>query len=132
MMSSIINGHVDHLYDVSKEEFKVLDVSKVLSATNSVFNEMYQEMNVDKIMMFRQCHFNKREASGGVSKEKLAEWLETVCYILDSFSVPLLKNAAKVIDNQAGRIDALQRGKIDDQQTIINFTKKFRRGELMS
>ena len=42
-----------------------------------------------------------------------------MCYILDSFSIPLLTNAAKVIDNQAGRIDEFQRGKIDDQQTII-------------
>jgi hypothetical protein len=78
-MSTIQNDHVNLLNDVSKEEFKVFCVSKVLSATDSVFREMYQEMNVDKTLMFRQCHIDKREASGGVSKEKLAEWLERVC-----------------------------------------------------
>ena len=117
-MSTIQNDHVDILNDVSREEFKVFSVSKVISATDSVFREMYQEMNVDKNLMFRQCHFNKREASGGVSKEKLSEWLETVCYILD-FSLPLLNNAVKKIDRQTERIDELQKGKIDDQQTII-------------
>ena len=117
-MSTIQNDHVNLLKDVSREEFKVSSVSKVISATDSVFREMYQEMNVDKNLMFRQCHFNKREASGGVSKEKLAEWLETVCYILD-FSLPLLNNAVNTIDRQTERIDELQRGKIDDQQTII-------------
>ena len=72
-MSTIQNDHVDILNDVSREEFRVFSVSKVISATDSVFREMYQEMNVDKNLMFRQCHFNKWEASGGVSKEKLAE-----------------------------------------------------------
>ena len=95
----------------------MFSVSKVISATDSVFREMYQEMNVDKTLMFRQSHFNKREASGGVSKEKLAEWLETVCYILD-FSLPLLNNAVNTIDRQTERINELQRGKFEDQQTI--------------
>ena len=117
-MSTIQNDHVDILNDVSREEFRVFSVSKVISATDSVFREMYQEMNVDKNLMFRQCHFNKREASGGVSKEKLAEWLETVCYILD-FSLPLLNNAVNTIDRQTERINELQRGKFEDQQTII-------------
>ena len=116
-MSYIQNDHVDYLNDVSREEFNVLSVSKVMSATDSVFREMYQEMNVDRTVILRQTHFNKREASGGVSKEKLAEWLETICYIMDSFTVPLLKKAAETIDNQTGRIDELQREKIDDQQS---------------
>jgi hypothetical protein len=117
-MSTIQNDHVDFLNDVSREEFKVFSVGKVISATDSVFREMYQEMNVDKTLMFRQSHFNKREASGGVSKEKLAEWLETVRYILD-FSL--------LIDRQTERIDELQKGKIDDQQTIIKLHKEISR-----
>jgi hypothetical protein len=52
-------------------------------------------------------------------KEKLAEWLETVCFILDSFSVPLLKNAVTSIDRSTKRIDELQKEKIDDQKKII-------------
>jgi hypothetical protein len=46
-----------------------------------------------------------------IPKEKLAEWLETVCFILDSYSVPLLKNAASTIDSNVKRIEKLQREK---------------------
>ena len=60
-------------------------------------------------------HLNKRS----VTKENLAGWLETVCYILDSFSVPLLKKAARTIDRRTERIDELHKEKIDDQKTII-------------
>ena len=87
----------------------------MISASDSVFREMYKELNVDNIEIIKQCHLNKRS----VPKEKLAEWLETVCYILDSFSVPLLKNAVSTIDRNAERIDELQKEKIDDQKTII-------------
>ncbi len=54
---------------------------------------------------------NKRS----VTKDKLIGWLETVCYILDSLSVPLLQNAVPIVD----RIDELQKEKIGDQQKII-------------
>ena len=130
MMSTNQNDYINLLKDVSREEFKVLSVSKVMSATDSVLREMYQEMNVDRISILRQCHFNKREASGGVSKEKLAEWMETMCYIMDSFAVPLLKKAAEAIDNQTRRIDELQREKIDDQQTIIRLHEEISKGRI--
>ena len=39
--------------------------------------------------------------------------------ILDSFSLPLLKNAVNTIDRNAEQIDELRRDKIDDQKKIF-------------
>ena len=114
-MARIQNVHVNQLRDVIDGEFNMLNVSQVITATDSVFREMSKELNIDNDCIIKQAHLNKRT----VPKEKLAEWLETVCYILDSFSVPLLKNAVSSIDRSAKRIDELQKEKIDDQNKII-------------
>ena len=91
-MDALHNVHVNQLDTVVNGEFNMLNVSQVITATDSVFREMSKELNIDNDCMIKQAHLNKRT----VPKEKLAEWLETVCYILDSFSVPLLKNAVRV------------------------------------
>ena len=114
-MARIQNVHVNQLRDVIDGEFNMLNVSQVITATDSVFREMSKELNIGNDCIIKQAHLNKRT----VPKEKLAEWLETVCYILDSFSVPLLKNAVSSIDRSAKRIDELQKEKIDDQNKII-------------
>ena len=114
-MPALQNIHVDELDDVTGEEFSMLNVSQVLTASDSVIRDIHKELNLDNVDLIRQCNLNKRS----VTKEKLAEWLETVCYILDSYSVPLLKNAVSAIDRCAKRIDELQREKIDDQKEII-------------
>ena len=119
-MRPVQNVHVDQLDDVINEEFKMINVSQVISARDSIFREMQQELNVSRDLHIRQCHFNKRT----VSKEKLAEWLETVCYILDSFSSPLLKNAVRAIDRGTERIDELQKLRIEDQKTIIGLQEE--------
>ena len=36
-------------------------------------------------------------------------------YVLDSFSVPLLKKAVNIVDRNTERIEKLQGGKVDDQ-----------------
>ena len=43
------------------------------------------------------------------------EWLETVCFILDSHAVPLPHSAQEVTQ----RVNELREEKIDDQDTII-------------
>ena len=98
----------------------MLNVSEVITASDSVLREMYSELNLDNDCIIRQSHLNKRT----LPKEKLAEWLETVCYILDSFSVPLLKNAVSSVDCSTKRIVELQRKKIDDQNEIIRLKDK--------
>ena len=119
-MPALQNIHVDELDDVTGEEFSMLNVSQVLTASDSVIRDIHKELNLDNVDLIRQCNLNKRS----VTKEKLAEWLETVCYILDSYSVPLLKNAVSAIDRCAKRIDELQREKIDDQKEIIQLKDK--------
>ena len=110
-MSALLNEHVCELGDVTKGDFSMLTVSQVLTASDGVIRDIYKDLNLDSTTVLRQCHLNKRT----VSKEKLAEWLETVCYLLDSYSVPLLKKAVTAIDRSTKRIDELQRDKIDDQ-----------------
>ena len=111
-MSVLLNTHVEDLNDVIREDFNMLTVSKVFTATESVIREMHKELNVDTMDHIRQCHLNKRT----VSKEKLAEWLETVCFILDSYSMRLLKNAVKnlLITVPTRRVDEIQRKKLSE------------------
>ena len=45
--------------------------------------------------------------------------MKNVWDILDSSSIPLLKNAASTFETMSKRIDELQREKIDDQRKII-------------
>ena len=54
-------------------------------------------------------------------------------YVLDSFSVPLLKKAVNIVDRNTERIEKLQGGKVDDQKTIIQLQEevmKKRSGDL--
>ena len=55
---------------------------------------------------------NKRS----VTKEKLCDWLETVCRILDQFSIPWLNIATPL----AEEVQTLKDEKIADQKTIID------------
>ena len=119
-MAALQNVHVNRLRNVINGEFSMLNVSEVITASDSVLREMYSELNLDNDCIIRQSHLNKRT----LPKEKLAEWLETVCYILDSFSVPLLKNAVSSTDCNIKRIDELQREKIEDQNEIIRLKDK--------
>ena len=82
MMHPIRNGHVNQLDDVINEVYELKNVSQVFSVTGTIFRKLYQELDFDKDRNVRHCHLNKRT----VSKEKLAEWLETVCYVLDLFN----------------------------------------------
>ncbi|KAL5250473.1 hypothetical protein ACHWQZ_G016267 [Mnemiopsis leidyi] len=115
MMPALQNDHVNDLDSIIEGEFNMLNVSQVLSASDSVLREMQRELNLDHVDRVKLCHLSKRT----VPKEKLADWLETVCYIMDEFSVPLLKNAIRSVESLTKRIDELQREKIDDQRKII-------------
>ena len=76
---------------------------------------MYEELNVHDGSSLKQNDFNKRT----VPEEKLAQWLETVCQILNSYSVPLIRNEVGLIDRCSKRIDQLQNVKIGDEEKII-------------
>jgi hypothetical protein len=72
-VSTIQNDHDNLLNDVSREELKVFSVSKEILGTEGVFREVYQGMNVDKTLMIRQSHFERREATGEFLKR--SSWL---------------------------------------------------------
>lgn len=110
-MIPVKNHHVQDLEDIKGPVFKDLYVQQIVKARDSIFNEMCEELSITNNHDIQSCYLNKRT----VSKEKLSNWLETVCYILDSFSVPLLKNAVPIVE----RISVLQKEKIDDQEKII-------------
>ena len=116
MMAALQNDWTEiQLSAVVDGQFDMLKVSHVITETDSIFRKIQQELNLKDYERIRQSHLNERH----VSKENLAEWLETVCNILDSFSVPLLKNAMSTFETTSKRIDEFQREKIDDQRKII-------------
>ena len=56
-----------------------------MKARDSIFSEMCLEINITDFQNVREVHVKKRN----ITKDKLISWLETVCYIIDSVSVPL-------------------------------------------
>ena len=120
-MIPVENDHVNLLQDPIYGEFDLLNVSQVISARDSIFREMCREVNTDDPHHIQACFLKNRK---GVTRDKLITWLETVSYILDSFSVPLLENAVRVINTKTERIEELQREKIGDQQTIIKLQEE--------
>ena len=107
-MIPVQNDHVDGLDNIDESAFKELNVRQIIAARDSVFEEMCKVAYHHQI---QACNLNKRN----VTKEKIVGWLESVCYILDSFCVPLLENAVPIVD----RIGELQEDKIDDQAKIL-------------
>ena len=114
-MLPVQNDHVNRLDDIIGPAFKELYVRQIIDARDSVFDEMCKELNITNRQHIQACYLNRRT----VTKEKLVGWLETVCYILDSFCVPLLDNAVPIVD----RIGELQKEKIDDQARILELQR---------
>ena len=88
---------------------------QVARATNSVFNEMCHELDVKEYGEFVLKNLNKRS----VSKEKLCDWLQTVCFILNGYAAAHLQMAAERVDKQNISLIAKQRTVIDLQKKLI-------------
>ncbi len=114
-MLPIHNHYVEGLDDMIGLPFKELYVRQIVAARDSVFSDMCKDLNITNHHGIQACNLNKRS----VTKEKLIGWLETVCYILDSFSVPLLESAVPVVE----RVGELQEEKIDDQAKILELQR---------
>ena len=114
-MLPVENNHVNGLDDILGTDFKELYVRQIIAARDSVFGEMCKELNITDHHNIQACNLNKRS----VTKEKLIGWLETVCYVFDSFSVPLLEKAVPIVE----RIGELQEEKIDDQAKILELQR---------
>ena len=116
-MLPLDNEHVNNLETILHgDPFKDVLVDQIVKARDSIFNEMCSEMGISDFQNVRDVYLNKRN----ITKDKLISWLETVCFILDTYSVPLLKNAVTV----AERADDLKEEKISDQKSIIELQQK--------
>ncbi len=94
IMLPLDNKHVENLEDPIDQVFHELYVDQVKKARNSVFDEIQHEIKVNSYQDIRSCYLmNKRS----VTKEKLCNWLETVCCILDQFSIPWLDIASPLV-----------------------------------
>ena len=115
-MLSVSNDHVDRLDDIIGPVFKEMYVRQIIEARNSFFDEIHKDLKVDNDNCIQACYLNRKS----ITKDKLVRWLETVCYILDSFSVPLLQNAVPLVD----RVTELQEEKIEDQARILELQRE--------
>ena len=96
--------------------FKSQYVDQILASRDSIFNEMCKASDVEDFTDLRAVKLNKRT----VSKDKLCEWLESLCCILDSYCAPVLASASELPDS----INKLKDEKISDQKTIIELQRK--------
>ena len=110
-MFPLQNEHVDVIEYNHGDPFKGMYVEQVIRARDSVFDEMRKAMGIGPVEEIRAAHMGKKS----ITKDKLMDWLETVCCILDIAAVPLLGKGIDLKD----RVEKLQEEKIVDQDTII-------------
>ena len=95
------------------ETFKSIYVGQLLEA---IFETMCKETGVTYNDELRLATLDTRK----VTKTTLAEWLETVCRILNAFATPVL-NAACTMETELG---TLKSERIADQKKIIELQQK--------
>ena len=89
-MMPLDNRHIEGMEEPIDQPFSNSFVDQVERARNSVCDDICQELGVrdgeqDSLYQdIRACNMTKRS----VTKEKLCDWLETVCCILNSYAVP--------------------------------------------
>ena len=88
-------------------------VEQVKIARNSVFGDICLETCVPE---YTDIRLTNLLAKRSVTKEKLASWLETVCFILDQYAIPGLDKATLLSDE----VESLKNEKISDQRKIIS------------
>ena len=108
--------HVDPLDFILEDDFKDLFVQQIVQGRDSVFNEICGELNISDFQNIQAVNLNKRS----VTEEKLIGWLETVCYVLNSVSVPALQSAVPILE----QVKNLKNEKIEDQSTIIKLQQQ--------
>ena len=115
------NPFIEHCEYVPTEDFDPDYVEQVVQSTDKLFADICDRVNLDPVserQLVQKAKLNIRS----VTKEKLIQWLENACYLLDTCSIPLLQKACEIETVQD--ICKLQREKIDDQKSIIELQKK--------
>jgi len=116
-MQHSYDEHTKYLVDDPDYEdpFNARHADQVARATNSVLNEMCYELDVKEYGDLVLKNLNKRS----VTKEKLCDWLQTLCYILNRYASPHLQMAAERVDKQNISLIAEQKTVIDLQKELI-------------
>ena len=115
------NPFIEDCEYVPTVDFDPVYVEQVVESTDKLFADICDRVNLDPVserQLVQKAKLNIRS----VTKEKLLQWLKNVCYLLDTWSIPLLQKASEIETVQD--ICKLQREKIDDQKSIIELQKK--------
>ena len=67
---------------------------QVAESTGYLFDDICGRLNLNSETE-RQLVQRKKLDIRSITKDKLIEWLETACYLLDTCAIPLLEKAAK-------------------------------------
>ena len=118
------NEFVDNLDDsmtLPDEKFNPVYAEQILESRSKVFAAMckatglrnnysdYDELTAEKFMSYKS-----------ITKKMMAEWLESICVILNAYTAPVLDSAS----NMAEELKSLKDEKISDQKTIIELQEK--------
>ena len=93
-----------------EDPFNARHADQIARATNSVFNEMCHKLDVKQFGDLVLKNLHKRS----VSKERLCDWLQTVCSILNRYAAPHLQMAVDKVDKQKISL-------IAEQKTVMFF-----------
>ena len=108
------NRHLSHLNGVkSGDQLNTKLYEQIIRSKTSVFDEICRDIGVLKHEQISSSALNKRH----IQKDLLCSWLESVCSLMNSFSVPRLQEAMKRCDEQNEKI-------IESQKTIIELQSK--------
>ena len=111
----IRNSHTAHLADAPEYgvPFNARHADQVARATNSILTEMCTALGVSDFNDLDSSNINKRT----VTRDRLCEWLATLCFTLNRFASAHLQMAVE-------RIDELNTSRISDQQKVIDLQNK--------
>ena len=113
-MLPLKNEYIDVMeHPVEEGLFTVRHVGLLERGRDSVMENICSYVGSNDVAAIRYCNLLSKR---NITKDKLCEWLETVCCILNSYAVPLLQNAVPLIP----QIDQLKSEKIEDQKTVID------------
>ena len=88
-------------------------MEQVKNTRNSICDEICLETCV---LEYSDIRLMNLLAKQNITKEKLALWLESVCFILDQYAIPCLDKAALL----SYEVESLKNEKISDQRRIIS------------
>ena len=118
MPMPLSNQYIDVMDEdmIEDRTFDPAYVGQLLESRSKIFDTMCRETGCTDYDQLRTYMFDTRS----ITKSKLAEWLETVCCILDQYAVPVL-NSACTMSTELG---SLKSERIADQKKIIELQEK--------